>query len=200
MTLGAQKAAIWARVSTEDQDPQNQVDQLQAWAKLRGLEVVKVYRSQASGWRGAHLQELSEVYDDARLGRFTILLTWSLDRLSRQGPLAVLQLVDRLGRYGVTVSSMQEPWVEGPGELRDLLLSLCAWVGRWESTRRSERTKAGLERVKAEGKRLGRPPGSKDSRKRRRTGYLLRYADQELRENYGAKQMGNALGRGDKAH
>ncbi|MBU2536467.1 MAG: hypothetical protein KKD83_09940 [Chloroflexi bacterium] len=37
-----------------------------------------------------------------------------------------------------------------------------------ESQRRSERTKAGLARVKAQGKCLGRPPGSKDKRKRRR--------------------------------
>jgi len=37
-----------------------------------------------------------------------------------------------------------------------------------ESQRRSERTRAGLARVKAQGKRLGRPPGSKDKRKRRR--------------------------------
>jgi len=37
-----------------------------------------------------------------------------------------------------------------------------------ESQRRSERTKAGLARVVAQGKKLGRPPGSKDKRKRKR--------------------------------
>jgi len=37
-----------------------------------------------------------------------------------------------------------------------------------KSQRRSERTKAGLARVKAQGKRLGRPSGSKDRRRRRR--------------------------------
>ena len=55
-----------------------------------------------------------------------------------------------------------------PGELAEVLYALTGWVARMESQRRSERTKAGLARVKAHGKRLGRPPGSKDGRKRKR--------------------------------
>ena len=44
-----------------------------------------------------------------------------------------------------------------------------------ESQRRSERMKAGLARVRKQGKVLGRPVGSKDNGKRKRTEYLLRY-------------------------
>jgi DNA invertase Pin-like site-specific DNA recombinase len=43
-----------------------------------------------------------------------------------------------------------------------------------ESQRRSERTKAGLARVKAKGRKLGRPRGSKDKKKRRRRVILSR--------------------------
>ena len=64
--------------------------------------------------------------------------------------------------------SYQESWTEAPGELAELLYALTGWVARMESQRRSERTRAGLARVKAQGKRLGRPPGSKDKRRRRR--------------------------------
>ncbi|MFC1945429.1 hypothetical protein ACFLWF_01600 [Chloroflexota bacterium] len=47
------------------------------------------------------------------------------------------------------------------------------WVGGQDGEspllpRCSERTKAGLARLVAQGKRLGRPPGAKDKRKRRR--------------------------------
>ncbi|MFC1965104.1 recombinase family protein, partial [Chloroflexota bacterium] len=87
---------------------------------------------------------------------------------SREGALAILSLVNRLSSYGVKVLSYQESWTEAPGELAELLYALTGWVARMESQRRSERTKAGLARVKAQGKRLGRPPGSKDKRKRRR--------------------------------
>ena len=99
--------------------------------------------------------------------KFDVVLVWALDRLSREGPLAILTLVNRLKNCGVKVISYQEPWTEAPGELGDLLYALSGWVARMESQRRSERTKAGLARVKAQGKCLGRPSGSKDKRKRR---------------------------------
>ncbi len=44
------------------------------------------------------------------------------------------------------VKSCQEPWTEAGGELLDLLLAIAGWVARMESNRRSERTKAGLQR------------------------------------------------------
>ena len=74
------------------------------------------------------------------------------------------------------VQFCQEPWTEAGGELLDLLLAIAGWVARMESNRRSERTKAGLARAIAQGKTLWRPKGSKDTKKRRRSGYLLRYA------------------------
>jgi putative DNA-invertase from lambdoid prophage Rac len=99
---------------------------------------------------------------------------WALNRFSREGSLAILTLVDRLKTYGVRVLSYQESWTEPPCELADLLYALTGWVARMESQRRSERTKAGLARVRAQGKRLGRPPGSKDGRKRtRKQGYVV---------------------------
>ena len=69
--------------------------------------------------------------------------------------------------------SYQESWTEAPGELAELLYALTGWVAKMESQRRSERTKAGLARVKAQGKQLGRPPGSKIKRKRRRKQRLI---------------------------
>jgi putative DNA-invertase from lambdoid prophage Rac len=105
---------------------------------------------------------------DARQRRFQVVLVWTLDRLSCEGALAILSLVHKLSTYGVRVLSYQESWTEAPGELAELLYALSRWVARMESIRRSERTKAGLARVVAEGKKLDRPKGSKDKRKRKR--------------------------------
>ena len=171
------KAAILARVSDAGQHSENQFPDLIAWAQRRGLEVVVTYQFQESAWKGAHQKQLSQVYRDARAGKFQVLLVWALDRLSREGPLATLEIVHRLGKYGVQVWSYQEPWTEAGGELLDLLLAIAGWVARMESNRRSERTKAGLARAVAQGKRLGRPKGSKDSKKRKRSGYFARYAN-----------------------
>lgn len=153
------KAAIYARVSTDDkgQDTANQTTPLASYAERRGWPVVHVYTEEESAWKGGHQKELSRALEDARRGRFNVLLVWSLDRVSREGPLAILKLVDRLGRYRCQIISLQESWTEAPGELFPLLLALAGWVAEQESKRRSERTKAGLARVRATGKHIGRP-------------------------------------------
>lgn len=162
------KAAIYCRVSTGDQTPDNQFLALTRWAETRGYIVRETYLESESAWRDGHQRQLSRLISDAKRGRFAVVLVWSLDRLSRQGARHILELVHNLGRVGVKVLSYQEPWTDAPGELGELLYALTGWVARMESERRSERTKAGLDRAVANGQRLGRPPGSKDARKRTR--------------------------------
>ena len=81
--------AILLRVSNPGQHTENQLPDLEAWAERRGLAVAQVYQLQESAWRGAHQKVLTEVYQDARKGRFQVLLDWALDRLSREGPLVL---------------------------------------------------------------------------------------------------------------
>jgi DNA invertase Pin-like site-specific DNA recombinase len=176
--MPSMKAALWARVSTDRQETENQIRQLREVADRRGWEVAETYFVEASAWKGRHRPDLERAVADARGGRYSVLLVWSLDRLAREGPLDTLQVVDRFGKLGVQVVSHQEPWTEAGGELRDLLLAIVGWVARFESSRRSERTKAGMERVRAVGQRLGRPPGSMDRHKRKRSGYLLRWVQE----------------------
>lgn len=162
------KAVIYSRVSTQEQNTDNQIDTLKIWANAKGLAVIEVYQESESAWKEGHQHELARLLDNAHQRRFNVVLVWSLDRLTRQGPLAILQLVNKLSKRGVKVLSYQESWTEAPGELGDLLYSLVGWVAQFESKRRSERTKAGLARIKKEGKALGRPPGAKDTRKRKK--------------------------------
>lgn len=164
------KVVIYSRVSTSQQDTQNQTLVLTEWAKQRGFEVVKVYEEEESAWKAGHQRQLAQLRTDAGKRRFDIVLVWALDRLSREGALAILTLVNTLKAYGVKVISYQEAWTEAPGELAEVLYAIAGWVARMESQRRSERTKAGMARARAQGKVLGRPPGSKDERKRKRKG------------------------------
>jgi putative DNA-invertase from lambdoid prophage Rac len=162
------RVAIYSRTSTTDQNPVNQSLVLTDWAGQRGYEILTVYEEQESAWKAGHQRELARLLEDARKRKFGAVLVWALDRLSREGPLAILSLVNRLKICGLGVLSYQESWTEAPGELGELLYAIAGWVARMESQRRSERTKAGLARVVAQGKRLGRPKGSKDKRKRKR--------------------------------
>jgi DNA invertase Pin-like site-specific DNA recombinase len=164
------KCAIYVRVSQSgrDQTVDNQKPLLLEWARGRGFEVFNVYEEEESAWRSGHQKQLSQLVRDARHGHFKIVLVWSLDRLTREGALAILSLVHKLGGYGVKVISHQEPWTEFPSEVQEILYSLTGWVARMESQRLSERTRAGLARARREGKKLGRPKGAKDKRKRKK--------------------------------
>jgi len=162
------KVCIYSRTSTTDQNPVNQSIVLTDWASQRGYEVMGVYSETESAWKAGHQKELSHLLEYARKRRFEAVLVWALDRLSREGPLAILTFVNRLKSYGVKVLSYQESWTEAPGELGELLYAIAGWVAKMESQRRSERTKAGLARAIRAGKMLGRPKGSKDKRKRKR--------------------------------
>ena len=164
------KAAIYARVSSNEQSMDNQLPVLEAWVKQRGYQVMQYYVENESAWKSGHQRELARLLYDCRNGRrkFDVVLVWALDRLSREGATAILNLVNTFKAYGVKVISYHEPWTEAPGEIGEILFAIAGWVARMESERRSERTKAGLIRVKAQGKHLGRPKGSKDKRKRRR--------------------------------
>ena len=178
------KAVIYSRVSTQDQSTDNQVPILEAWAKQRDYELVGSYIESETAWRDGHQKELARLLGDARHYKFDFVLVWALDRLSREGPTAILNLISKLGQCQVKVLSYEEPWTEAPGQLGELLFAIAGWVAKMESDRRSERTKAGLLKAQRDGKTLGRPKGSKDKVKRGRRGYLLRYASPALREKY----------------
>jgi DNA invertase Pin-like site-specific DNA recombinase len=167
------RVCIYSRVSTSRQDTENQTLSLTEWAKGRDWEVVKIYEEYESAWKAGHQAELDQLKADATQRRFDIVLVWALDRLSREGALAILSLVSRLKQYGIKIISYQEPWTEAPGEIAEILYSIAGWVARMESQRRSERTKAGLAKAVASGRKLGRPKGSTDKRKRRKRSHKL---------------------------
>ena len=174
------KAALYLRVSTTEQNVDNQLPALEAYAESRGWQIVETYRENESAWRAGHQRELARLLADIRGGKrkYDVLLIWALDRLSRQGIGPLLQLINSFEVYGCHVVSVNESWTHpDAGPMREMFIAMSAWAAKFESDRRSERTKAGLARAIANGKKLGRPAGKKDSAKRKRTGYLLRYAN-----------------------
>ena len=150
-------AAIYLRVSDVSQEAENQRPACEALLKARGLDLVKVYVEEASAWKAGRQSQRRKAYEDARRGRFQVLVVWSLDRLTREGPLEMLKQIHRFEKVGCRVVSVQESWTEVDSDLRDLLLSIVGWVARMESQRRSERTKEGMARARANGVKLGRP-------------------------------------------
>ena len=172
----SKKVVIYLRVSTTEQVVDNQLPALEQWVSARDYELVEVYRESESAWRAGHQRELARLIADLPNRKVDIVLVWALDRLTREGIGRIFQLVSKFKAYGVQVVSYSESWTEQSGPMADLLYAITAWIAEFEAKRLSDRTRAGLARAKANGKVLGRPDGSHDKRKRKRTGYLLRYA------------------------
>src|SRR5262245_3554514 len=155
-TADGQRAAIYVRVSTDDQTNRNQEPELRRWAKRLGFKVAEVYADTVSGAKATRPQ-LTEVLAGAHRREFDVLLIWALDRLSREGVEPVLKYLRRFNEAGVRVMSHQEPWLDTRGQMGELLVSIHAWMAKQERLRISERTKAGMARAHAEGKKFGRP-------------------------------------------
>lgn len=177
MSGAAQKAAIWARVSGADQHPENQTAELRAWAERRGIDVAAEIVTEDSAWtlsngsgKGSEFDEArARLLDGARMGHWQVVLCWAIDRLSRRGIEDMLATLRRLSDYGCTVYSLREPWAEDLKDphMRELFLAIAAWMAEMESSRRSERVRAGLARRKREGKRVGgRKKGQRDRKPR----------------------------------
>ena len=182
---GPLKGASWARVSTTEQHTAQQTHELTAWAGRRGVEIVREFITEDSAWQsgnGPKGKEFDaareELLNGARLGHYSVILVWSIDRLSRRGIEDTLAALRRLSEAGCAVWSHQEPWAEDLKDprMRELFIAIAAWMAEMESARRSERIKAGIGQRKrdlAAGREVkgrqsvgGRKPGSKDRKPR----------------------------------
>lgn len=99
---------------------------------------------------------LERLLGDARVGRVQAVAVWALDRLHRS-MLGAIQTVLELDRLGVRVISVRESWLDTDSPVRPLLVAIFGWVAEQERTRLIERTKAGVQRARREGKKIGRP-------------------------------------------
>lgn len=151
---------MYCRVSTKDkgQDTANQLHQLKAFAVQQNWTVVQVYEEHVSGRKDEREREaLGQVFADARKRKFDCLLFWSLDRLTRQGAFSTMKYLSRLSELGIAYRSFTEEYISTLGVFGDVIISLLATLAKQEAIRVSERTKAGLERARAQGRIGGRP-------------------------------------------
>jgi putative DNA-invertase from lambdoid prophage Rac len=149
------KAAIYLRVSTEKQSEENQEPDCLRLCKARGWKPV-LYRETMSGAKKRPVWDA--VKEDVRLGKVAAVVVWALDRTGRNR----VQIAHDLGelfRFGAVVASVKDSWLDqATGPLRDLLVQILGWVAEGERARLIERTNAGLDRARAQGRKLGRKP------------------------------------------
>jgi len=161
------KVGIYVRVSTDKQEVDNQLLQLREFAQKNDWFIFKEYVDIISGKENSR-PAFDNLFKDAHKKLFDIVLFWDLSRFSRAGTLFTLQKLQELKNSGVEWASYQEPYIRSIGQFSDVIISLLSTIAKIEREKISQRTKAGLERLKAQGVKLGRPKGKKDKKKRRR--------------------------------
>ena len=150
-----QRTAIYLRVSTADQKPDLQFDNLRAYAERAGLEIVREYLDVAVSGRKQGRPRLDALMKDARDYAFDCVLVWKFDRFARSTK-HLLTALEEFDHLGVRFVSIQDQ-IDTTSPMGKAMFTLIGAMAELESSLISERVTAGMKAAKARGKQLGRP-------------------------------------------
>lgn len=156
MTTTKKRVAVYCRVSTLDQHPETQLIELRQAAQQRDWEMTGTYTDHGISGARARRPQLDQMLSDARRGKFDVLLCWSFDRIARSTK-HLLEVVDELQRAGVEFVSLREN-VDTGGAMGRAITTIMGAIAELERSLLIERVRAGMNRARLEGRRLGRPP------------------------------------------
>jgi DNA invertase Pin-like site-specific DNA recombinase len=184
----------YVRTSSNERDGGGQEFAIYKWANERGHQVLEVFRDigvsgvtpldARPGW-GRLMERLSEVDG---------VIVESLDRISRD-PGQLLDVLRRLEAMGKVIISVSDNGVNQllkitDPDLRRVIIDIASILIKQERLAASERTKEKLAKLRAEGKRLGRPPKWNNGIKQQliqlvERGFTLKEACRIIGVNYG---------------
>jgi len=157
------KVAIYTRVSTLDQTIDNQLIELRDHCSRMGWEVVKEYADE--GLSGALSRDkrpaLNSLIKDAYRKRFDSVVCWDISRIGRSMKELILFLSDMKDRE-IGICSVRQGF-DTSTSMGEIMFQFVGILSSWEREMIRERTLAGLERAKREGKTLGRRKVTNDT-------------------------------------
>ena len=150
------KVAIYSRVSTLDQTIDNQLLELRDHCSKMGWEIVKEYADE--GLSGALSREkrpaLNSLIKDAYRKKFDSVVCWDISRIGRSMKELVLFLSDMKDR-DIGICSVRQGF-DTSTTMGEMMFQFVGILSSWEREMIRERTLAGLDRARSEGKTLGR--------------------------------------------
>ena len=181
------RAALYARVSTDDQDCSMQIDALRSYAVARNWSIAREYRESASGATIKKRPEFRAMMERALARELDAVLVWKLDRFGRSLPDCISSL-EQLESAGVLfIATSQGLSTEENNPASRFMLQILAAAAEFERSLIRERTKLGVERARAQGKQIGRPRRVFDREKMRRL----------LKAGHSARKVAKILGVGE---
>lgn len=150
------KTAIYARVSTTDQNCEMQLRELREYCARRGWEIAGEYVD--TGFSGAKVKRpaLDRLMQDARTRKIDCILVWKLDRWGRS-VVHSAESIQELRSLGVRwIAVTQNLDTDESNPMSRAMLGMMAVFAEFEREMIRERVKAGMNAAKHAGKRLGR--------------------------------------------
>jgi DNA invertase Pin-like site-specific DNA recombinase len=151
------RVALYARVSTKQhgQDPETRLVALRQFASHKGYIICEEYVDH--GWSGAKERRpaLDRLLADARSKNFDVVLVWRFDRFAR----SVKQLISSLALFrelSIDFISQSEQ-IDTTTAVGRMVFTVLAAVGEMVREIIRENVQMGVDRARAEGKKLGRP-------------------------------------------
>ncbi|MDA2933708.1 recombinase family protein [Acidobacteria bacterium AH-259-D05] len=154
------RVALYARVSTKNngQDPETQLLPLREYSQARGLEVFNEFVDVGISGSKEKRPALDQLMKDARQRRFDTVLVARFDRFARSTRHLVLAL-EEFNALGIDFISLSES-IDTSTPMGKMVYTVIAVVAELERSLIIERVVLGIDRARAQGKRLGRPPGT----------------------------------------
>jgi DNA invertase Pin-like site-specific DNA recombinase len=151
------RAALYLRVSTSNQTTENQRLDLEKVAINRGWTIVETFQDAGiSGAKGrSDRPALDRMLKDAVRGKFQVIAVWSIDRLGRSLQ-HLIETVNQMQSVGVDLYMHQQA-IDTTTPAGKLSFSIFGAFAEFERSLIRERVKAGLDRAKRNGTKLGRP-------------------------------------------
>lgn len=174
---GRMKAAIYCRVSTQDQTTTNQEIELKKYCERENLEIYEVYKDEGVSGSKTTRPELDRMLQDMRAKKFDVIICWKFDRLGRSTQ-HLLQVLEELKNKNVRLIATSQN-IDTFTPLGKFFFTILAGFAEMEREIITERIKLGLDRKEKEGWKKGRQKGAKDKSRRKRLGYFERWADKK---------------------
>lgn len=164
MQKSKKAAAIYARVSTDKQKVDMQLNELRQFVARSGWTIYKKYIDQSFTGANTNRPTFSAMLEAARKRKFHVLVVWRIDRLSRSLK-DLINTLDEVGSYGIDFISYDNN-LDTPTPAGKLVFQIVGTVAEFEKDIIRERVVAGLDSARRKGTRLGRPPVPDDLYKR----------------------------------
>jgi len=167
------KVAIYIRVSTHEQTTLNQELELKEYCKRNNYEIYKVYKDEGISGAKTSRPQLDNMLQDMRNKLFGAVVVWKFDRLGRSTA-HLLQVLEEMRNRDIRLIATSQN-IDTSTSIGRFFFTILSGFAEMEREMIRERILLGLERRKKQGKNLGRPIGSKDKKRRKKSGYYLRY-------------------------